>query len=193
MPRTLVIGVIVVAALSAIGLFILSEDPPATGTGSLEYHWQEGSVPPPGHYEYDVLLTSAGKGEVTFISGYPSSNPPVWRENFTFDIETWPLLMAQMQDNKLLRSNWPEAPFDEPIGGSLSSLIVTLGEQIFEIPTQAARRDDVNDLYAEIRETIPPELWQGLMARYNRYASTGRDREPSVEVMSIPDLTPEQN
>lgn len=50
---------------------------------ALTYTWQEGSLPPPGHYEYTITLDHEGHGEVVLVPDYSFNSPPEWRETFS--------------------------------------------------------------------------------------------------------------
>ena len=48
----------------------------------VEYEWREGSLPPPYHYEYTVIIKPSSQSEIVLTPDYPSITVPKWTEFF---------------------------------------------------------------------------------------------------------------
>src|SRR5690242_15643215 len=56
---------------------------PADFTAS--YHWAEGSLPPPFHYEYTIDVAADGTVTLTYVPDYPNEGVPEWVETVSLD------------------------------------------------------------------------------------------------------------
>jgi hypothetical protein len=48
----------------------------------IRYRWQEGSCPPPYHYDYTIRVGPGLHGEIKYRPDYGFNDPPVWNESF---------------------------------------------------------------------------------------------------------------
>ncbi|HTP07764.1 MAG TPA: hypothetical protein VMP08_05910, partial [Anaerolineae bacterium] len=109
---------------------------------NLVYEWQEGSLPPPYHYEYTITIDPAGQGQLVMVPDYAFNDPPQWTEAFTLTPALLDQFYQYLFDKGLFDQHW-QAQEQPPVGGSYDSLHVTAhGQQItipsFVIPTQAS-------------------------------------------------------
>ncbi len=56
---------------------------PGPSDFKLQYKWIAGALPPPYHYEYEILVGAIGDFRLTFRPDYPSHGPAVWTEWFS--------------------------------------------------------------------------------------------------------------
>jgi hypothetical protein len=136
---------------------------------SIVYHWQEGSIPPPYHYEYDIRLGPGVAGEIVFTPDYPGRDTPVWTEPLTISEEQFAKLYALMADDVLARE-WRKMK-QPPVGGSLEWLEVTAGGKQVTVPSFPQKRDaaPLRAIYDTLRAIVPSELWDSLMARLAKH------------------------
>jgi hypothetical protein len=123
------------------------------------YDWQEGSLPPPYHYEYTITLAPDGQGQIVMVPDYAFSNPPTWTETFTVTPAQLDQFYRLLIDKGLFTQRW-QAQADPPVGGSYDSLKITAhGQQIaipsFVISAQAAAAKDIS---AALRALVSPDL-----------------------------------
>jgi hypothetical protein len=134
------------------------------------YDWQEGSLPPPYHYEYTITLAPDGQGQIVMVPDYTFSNPPTWTETFTVTSAQLDQFYRLLIDKGLFTQRW-QAQADPPVGGSYDSLSITAhGKQItiptFVIPSQAAAAEDIS---TALRALVPQDLWDRLNTQLEKY------------------------
>lgn len=121
-----------------LAIFIASCSPkiniPATRPDdfSLVYHWQEGSLPPPYHYEYSIIIQSDRQGHIEMLPDYPSDQTPVWEEVFTVTADDLDQLYALLLEKNFFQENWT-AQDGPPVGGSSEQLVVSAQGQDYAI------------------------------------------------------------
>ena len=143
---------------------------------SITYQWQEGSLPPPFHYEYRITLQPTGQGEVVMIPDYPSEQVPTWTETFTVQPVALDNLYQVMVDNGLFTHNW-RAQENPPVGGSSQSMVVTAhGEQI-TIPAYVmpGLETTVTEMYSAVTALVPPNAWATLDMQRQQYIQEHQD------------------
>jgi len=132
----------------------------------VEYHWREGTVPPPHHYEYRIKLDASGHGEILFHPDYPSERPPEWREAFAVSLQELDRLFRQIVDQEIIGRQWEPIPdVEAPVGGELESLEVVVNAQRHHIPSSILDASRVEAMYGYIRSLVPEKTWQSLMER----------------------------
>ena len=137
---------------------------------SLIYDWQEGSLPPPYHYEYTITIDSRGQGQIVMVPDYQFSNPPTWTESFTVAPAALDQFYRLLIDKGLFTQHW-QAQSDPPVGGSYDTLRVTAHDRHIDIPAfvitaQAAAADAIT---AAVRALVPQDLWDKLNAQREQY------------------------
>jgi hypothetical protein len=136
------------------------------------YEWQEGSLPPPYHYEYTITLNPDGQGQIVMVPDYSFSNPPTWTEPFTITSAALDQLYRLLIDQGLFTQRW-QAQSDPPVGGSFDSLHITAhGQQVaipsFVIQTQANAAEDIA---TTIQALVPQTIWNKLNAQREQYVA----------------------
>lgn len=137
---------------------------------NLVYEWQEGSLPPPYHYEYTITIDPTGQGQIVMAPDYSFSNPPTWTETFTVTPATLDQIYRLLIDKGLFTQHW-QAQDQPPVGGSYDSLHITAhGRQIaipsFVIQTQA---NAVEEIATAIHALVPQTLWNKLNTQREQY------------------------
>lgn len=137
---------------------------------SVEYEWREGSLPPPYHYEYTIVIKPDSEGEVTMIPDYPSETAPEWTETFTVEEEELDSLYQVMVDNGLFTQKWRTLDLS-PVGGGRQSMTVTAGgEQVTLEPHLVSDQEvSAEAMYSAVEALVPKEIWDKLNARREQY------------------------
>ena len=144
---------------------------------SIEYEWQEGSLPPPNHYEYTITITPDGQGAVVMIPDYPSMTAVKWTEHFTVKAEELDGLDQVMKANGLFTREW-RTPDPPRVGGSRRSLTVTTGGRRAAIrtPVVSEQESAVGAMCAAVEALVPKATWDTLNARRRQYVQEQRGR-----------------
>ncbi len=159
-------------ALLACSLF--SPEAPAVDTRpddfSARYDWYEGSLPPPYHYEYSIVIEANGAGTVEMAPDYPSEGVPVWTETFTLEPAALDALYQQLAAQGAFTTQWREED-DPPVGGSHFSTGLTANGETVEIPSfvvanQAAAQGQISEALVGV---VPQDIWDRLEAQRQQY------------------------
>ena len=134
---------------------------------SVQYDWCAGSMPPPHHYEYTICIGPGLQGEVVFHPDYPSQDTPVWTELFEVDEAALDALYALLAERVLARAFAKIE--DGPVGGSLEWMSGTVDGRPFRVPAQIEDPERVAPVYVAIKELVPRDLWDSLLARREQY------------------------
>jgi hypothetical protein len=123
----------------------------------IAYHWAAGSLPPPYHDEYDILLKD-GAGNMEYYAGYRGPDTQVHVYNFTPDPNLFTELTALLSD--LSTHTWI-ASDPARIGGTQEWL--RFGDRL-EIPPDLQSPDDqlAADIFERIRALIPTSIWNNI-------------------------------
>ena len=146
--------------------------------GSLIYHYQTGSIPPPHFYQYDLTLYADGTSTLVYYPGY--SNDTTWVYNFSIGSEDIKILNDSITGSKLLSEPITSMPeHKHPIGGSMQNVTIfmvqepgvdrmpqSIASPFFPIPQY---QDGLKNLYAEIKSLIPQSVWDEISKRKEEY------------------------
>ncbi len=137
---------------------------------SVDYEWRAGTMPPPYHYEYSILIGPGEQGQIVYQPDYDSENVPTWSEEFTVTRQQLSDLYNLVVDRKLLREKWGKVT-DPPVGGSLQWAEITAHGKTYKIPShlQGFQEEAAGTLYEAVRGMVPQETWDKLEARRQRY------------------------
>jgi hypothetical protein len=137
---------------------------------AVRYTWQEGSLPPPYHYEYAINIGADGQGDVVMIPDYPADDVPRWRESFVVADADLDRLYRQFVDQGVFTRSW-QAETALHVGGSSESMQVLANGSQVEIPASLIDRQAaaVAELYAALRALVPPEQWTKLETQRQQY------------------------
>ena len=133
----------------------------------LRYNWCAGSMPPPHHYEYTIRIGPGLQGEVTFRPDYPGQDTPVWKEGFEADEGALEALCGLVTE-QLLGREFAKIE-DGPVGGSVEWMSGTADGEIFHVPAQVEEPERIEPVYAAIKDLVPRDIWDSLLARRERY------------------------
>jgi len=136
----------------------------------VEYEWREGSLPPPYHYEYTVIINHSSRGEIALTPDYPSTTVPKWTEFFMLEEQGMNDLYRVMVENGLFTRKWLQldAP---PVGGSNQTLVVTAQGKRIKVEDFLVSEQQVSAkvMYAAVQALVPRKIWERLQARRQRY------------------------
>lgn len=137
-----------------------------------EYHWREGSVPPPQHYRYDILGSTAGQGRIEFVPGYDGPGTPTWVEPFMIDAGRCAALIVLLQSRQVLHRSWHHG-LPGGVGGSQRRLRFRCGERQIELPAEPAGDDAAlaDALAQAIVAVVPEPVWIGLRQRHAAFVA----------------------
>src|SRR5687768_8853812 len=91
--------------LFSFGCATSTEMKPRPADFRVQYHWSEGSLPPPYHSEYTIRLGPGLQGEIEFQPDYPSGDTPIWIETFEIEDEDLEKLYALMWAKGIFAEN----------------------------------------------------------------------------------------
>src|SRR4030042_2071201 len=90
----------------------------------VEYEWREGSLPPPYHYEYTVIINPSSRSEIALTPDYPSTTVAKWTEFFKVEEQGLNDLYRVMVENGIFTRKLRQLDA-APVGGSNQTLVVT--------------------------------------------------------------------
>lgn len=134
------------------------------------YDWEEGSLPPPHHYSYRIIVHANGTGQVEFVPGYSFQNSPTWIEPFTVSLADVEMLYGRMNSSKVFSKVWRKRE-SRAVGGSLSLIDWVANGKTGRIPSTLEQRDQAayDAMVDHIRSLVPPGLWTDLQARRTEF------------------------
>jgi hypothetical protein len=136
----------------------------------LQYDFDNGSLPPPYHYEFCIRIKAQGAGRISFLPDYPSADTPCWEERFPVSAEKLEELLNLLVQKEALRDHWPLQ--EEPVtGGEWQRLEITLEGKKFVVPDGVEHRtgEELNEIFALVRALVPQQIWQSLKDRRSVY------------------------
>jgi len=135
----------------------------------VEYHWCEGTIPPPDYYEYTIRIGPGPQGVVLFRPDYPSHDPPEWAVPFEVTTADQAALRQELATAGLLSGRpWPSRE-DHAVGGGLERVTVTQAGRPVSVPWRPAEPERLAPLYHFLRSLVPEPLWRDLRARHEAY------------------------
>lgn len=145
----------------------------------IRYEWQEGSIPPPYHYEYTIRFGPGLNAEIEFRPDYEFNDPPIWKESFKLNVPQLASLYDLMQAQGVLDREWQRGA-GLSVGGSVEWLEGTAGGHAFSIPSELDPEDSaaISPVYQAIRSLVPQPVWAELMSRRNQYEREYLEKAP---------------
>lgn len=134
------------------------------------YDWSAASVPPPYHYEYQILLHASGEGELRFTPDYPSIETPVWSAQYHLQEEDLGIIYSIIEEYNLLQAKW-RRPARHIVGGEQAWCQIKAHRVTYTIPAELTLRDRVRaeKLYTAVKATLPPKTWDAIWKKYEDY------------------------
>ena len=134
----------------------------------VRYEWVAGSMPPPYHYEYTILIGAGPQGQIEFRPDYSGDDTPVWTESFIVGDEALEGLYLLMSEQRVFTTEWAEVR-DGTVGGSLEWLRCTAGAEDFSIPSRIEESAAVAAIYEAVKALVPEAVWADLLERREQY------------------------
>lgn len=127
------------------------------------YHWTEGSVPPPYHYEFSIKIQEDRTGIVTYRPDYDLEDVPVWHRYFTISTELYSRLYDLLKSDGFYNYVWTQE-IEINVGGSQEWCDGIIESLEFLIPTGLTREDadKAGLLYVIFMKLGPEEMWDDL-------------------------------
>ena len=144
---------------------------------NLYQSWNTGALPPQYVYTYSINIDTQGTGEFVYHPGYEADTADDWHTNFSLSSQQMDDLYQYLLEHDLMRSVWEEG---QPlIGGKGTSLQITAGGEIFEVPSVSeltqADRETVNDAIDYINGLVSQDIWGEMEARQKIYEEEFED------------------
>lgn len=173
--KVVLYGLALLAVFSLVGCIGPEEPIPVIATNlpaaaahpadfMLEYRHADGSMPPPYHTEYEILLMTDGSGTVKFIPDYPGAETPIWTAPVTATASQLDQLYTLYSAN-LVGADLIE---DDRVGGGFELLRITADGSTLDVPPL---RDDtaVRPIYTLLTSLVPQAVWDDFDARKQEY------------------------
>jgi hypothetical protein len=134
----------------------------------VSYDWVAGSMPPPHHHEYTIVIGPGCEGSILFRPDYSGLDAPLWTESFVVTEDGLDELYQLMAERGVFTTRWAEVS-DGAVGGSLEWLRCTAGAEQWSIPARIEESDRVGEVYSAVRALVPDAVWKGLRERREQY------------------------
>lgn len=143
----------------------------------VEYEWREGSLPPPYHYEYTIIIKPSSQSKIVMTPDYPSNTVPKWIEYFKVEERGLNDLYRMMVENGLFTRKWRQLTA-APVGGSNQTLIVTAQGKRIKVEDYLVSEQQVSAkvMYATVQALVPKEIWERLQVRRQQYMQEHQHR-----------------
>jgi len=135
---------------------------------ALRYEWHAGTMPPPYHHEYTIVVGPGQEGGIVYCPDYRADGVPEWHESFAVTAEALDRLYAVMVKAQVFDRRWL-AMGRPPVGGDIEWLDVTASGETVRIPAQPEEGEALEPVWQAIRELVPDETWARLRARRKEY------------------------
>jgi hypothetical protein len=144
---------------------------------SVAYHWAEGSLAPPYHYEYDILVAADGAVTVRYTPDYPADDVPVWTETVQMNTAQLDALYADLGAYGLFTRDW-RTENGPPVGASSEWLTATANGRTIEVPAYVVPEQAADEaaLAATLHDLIPDDTWAKLNAQREQYVLEHSDQ-----------------
>lgn len=136
----------------------------------VRYEWQEGSLPPPYHYEYTITIGPGLTGSLEFRPDYALNAPPVWHVSLQLTERD----LAQI--SRLLSAGETPARQEPPdeqlsVGGAVEWLEGSRGGRAFHVSLQGKAKDAAatRDVILAIRSLVPDSVWNQMADKQKEY------------------------
>jgi hypothetical protein len=144
----------------ALGLALLAMALPAVGpvdAVSVQYHGDNGTLPPPYRRSTEIQIDAAGQGTLLRVRGYDRNDPAQrFEKAFAVSPERYRAFARRLDELGLWTTRWRERE-RVPVGGPLVSVSFSRGEQEVTLPAfpLASQQDAVDALRAEVLALVP--------------------------------------
>ena len=136
---------------------------------SILYTHFDGSMPPPYHQEWGILLRPNGTGDITYRPDYPEAGVPTYRAPLDVGEAEIDRLYTEMRDAGLLEGGIAPAP-NPPVGGPIDRASVVADDKGVEIPSFDEEGEvPLDPVLKEIRALVPDEVWARFARQRDAY------------------------
>lgn len=137
---------------------------------TLTYQYDNGSLPPPHHFEYSVHISTGLAGNLLFQPDYGDEGSCSWVEHFVVTTEQLDSLYRAMLRHKMLRTRW-KLQLRPIVGGSHSWLRFAVSGKDYQVPAELVptQRESVQEVYEMVRNLVPQPVWDQMWLRYDQY------------------------
>lgn len=130
----------------------------------LEYYYNVGSLPPPYHYSYKIIITNDGIVDFEYLTGYVKTDSNLKKYNFTLSSVDLKSLKKAVKESNVINLKIEMRPNDEiPDGGHSESLEIfdSDGEKISSVPSypELKYQKKLEKLYKAIQNCVPENIW----------------------------------
>jgi hypothetical protein len=170
MDATLPICAALALVACAVSSHAAAAQPARPADLRVEYQWRAGSMPPPYHYEYSIVIEPGGTGRMEMVPNYPSDSTPRWTEAFALTPAQLEGLYATLRANRLF-SGTPHVMEQPPVGGSTDHLTVVAGGKTYTLPSHVvpAQRPAAEACTAAVKALVPKTIWDALHKKRQDY------------------------
>jgi hypothetical protein len=142
------------------------------------YHYQEGSVPPPYFYSYDITIGTDGTGTLVYSPNY--GNDTTWVYNLTISESDMSKLNEAITRSNVLNETIPELPNEKiPDGGPSQNITITLHQDpsLDQTPPkittpyfpEESYKETLTGIYSIIKNMVPDSVWTEINGRKAEY------------------------
>ena len=143
---------------------------PAPATAVVSASYENGSLPPPYHYAYD-LLAHQGQVTVRWRAGYEQDDGPTWVETARYKTNQMRAALTRLDSTGCLELQVSKghAPPGSPY---VMEFTVRDGTQVWSAAGPAPAEDirQIQDCIDIIEKLAPPQIWERLSGRQQRWA-----------------------
>ncbi|HWS27946.1 MAG TPA: hypothetical protein VN259_15395 [Xanthomonadales bacterium] len=138
----------------ALGWALLAMAVPAGGLQpvSIQYHGDNGSLPPPYRRSTSISVDAQGRGKLIRRHGYDLTDPAqAFEADFVISVDQREAFARRLDELGAWKVRWKEQP-RPPVGGSVVHLRLSSGERVIEVPAfpVASQRE----LAAQLRDAV---------------------------------------
>ena len=145
---------------------------PAPATAVVSASYENGSLPPPYHYAYD-LLAHQGQVTVRWRAGYEQREGPTWVETARYKTAQLRAVLTRLDSTGCLdlQVSKGKAPPGAPY---VTEFTVRDGTQVWSAAGPAPQEDirRIQDCIDIIEKLAPAQIWERLTNRQQRWAQS---------------------
>lgn len=147
----------------ALGLSLLAMAVPVGGALqpiSVQYHGNNGSLPPPYRRSTSISVDAQGRGSLIRRHGYDLTDPAqAFAADFVLSIDQRQAFARRVDELGAWKVRWKEQS-RPPVGGPLVHLRLTSGERVIEVPAfpVASQQALAAELRAAVTALVPESV-----------------------------------
>jgi hypothetical protein len=134
----------------------------------VQYSWRAASMPPPFHFEYDVMIGPGLAGMVVYLPDYPGAATPTWSAEFTLSTADLDKLFDLIERQGVLNRRWRQLRHP-PVGGHTSRLLVQANGSTVSVHSLMLGAARLEPIYEAVTKLVPQGIWDTLAGQRERY------------------------